>query len=242
MMLILSRVETNVAQTLLQHGLTLSHDDLQTLCNLRKTAEASEKPNTMETDSNPFIPMVSITTPDTEMPQLTESLSQEEQQKVPVATVLTPQPPVEVQSTSVPADATSQVIPASNQNGLKNQFVAHLNLTKQVPTSLNYGGSTVKKNKKFAPAFPKSSNVQGNNVEPLSKTPLLQVSKGINVQLATSTNIPHSLALKNLPKSEVTSRNVRVVSKVHIITLPEESLQVIAVYLLWSSITIRFCN
>jgi hypothetical protein len=234
MKLIINRVETNFNQTLLQHGLTLSHDDLQTLCNLRKQTEASKNPSAIETDSNktkdPFIPICSISTHDSKnKPKLTEPAAQvEQQQEALIGTVITPQPPVVVQSTSVPGAATSQVILPSNKNGSKNQFLENFNLIKQVPIPMTYGQPIVKKNKQIAP-FVQSSNVQEKNVEPLSKRPLLPVSKGINIPLATTSN---PIALKTISSSQPNSKNLRVFSKVEIIKLPEESLKVIDIYLL----------
>lgn len=221
-MLILNRVERNVTQTLLQHGLTLSHSDLQTLCNLRKLPEASVKPSAIETDSNktkdPSIPTVSLITPGT--PQLTVPLTQPKQQQKVLNTTLSPQLAVVVQSAPVPvATCPSQL----DTNRCKDQFMEHLELTKQVETPTTYSRPTVKRNKRIAPVV-KNSNVQEKSVEPLKKKPLLSVSKEINIPSATA---PLPVVFKTFPNSQPNSRNVRVVSRVQIIKLPVDNLQVI---------------
>ena len=234
MTLILNRVEKNVTQTLLQHGLTLSHDDLQTLCNFGKAAANSEKHAAQETDSNETngpstCPMVSFTIGESETPQLRKELLTQVgplQKVVATSPSSLSQPPVVFQSTSVTAAATPKMIRSSNKRKCKNQFMEHLQLTKQVPAPATYGLSTVKKYNKIAPAL-KNSNVQANNVKSLTKTPLHSVSNGVNIPSATT---PNTVVLKNLPNSQAKTRNVRVVSRVQIIRLSEGNLQVFAFY------------
>lgn len=233
MMLILNRVETNVNQTLLEHGLTLSHDYLQTLHDFRKAAANSEKPVAQETDSietkSPSIcPTVSLTIHESEMPQLMkEPLPRVEQQQKVVATSLSSLPPVVVPSTLVPATARPKVICLSKKREC-NKFVEHIELTKQVSTPSTCGLPIVKIYNQIAPAV-KNSNVQANTFKPLTKTPLHSVSNGVG-NIPSVTN-PQTVVLNTLPNSQAKSRSVRVVSRVQIIRLSDEKLQVFAFYL-----------
>jgi hypothetical protein len=105
--------------------------------------------------------------------------------------------------------------------------VEHIELTKQVSTPSTCGLPIIKIYNQIAPAV-KNSNVQANTFKPLTKTPLHSVSNGANIPSVTN---PQTVVLNTLPNSQAKSRSVRVVSRVQIIRLSDEKLQVFAFYL-----------
>lgn len=224
--------ETNLIQTLHQHGLALSDDDLHTLRNFIKPSEASEQSSALGSD--PIVnglkgqgamlkapaAAVSLTLSNGQVIQLTEPFPEAQQQQPRVQFVTTPFDP---QATQVfqpaPAPVPANEVINSTNHGFQNEFLEDLARSQIVP-------DPKKVKSKAAPVRAAAANTNNNapkkKAEPRKKKP--PPVKGVTTT-PNAANSPQNVVV-NLNPNQTTPTNTGNVPRVQTIKLSPQNQQV----------------
>lgn len=207
--------ETNLIQTLQQHGLALSADDLHTLRNFIKPAEQSsalvggDGINGLAKEA--VKPTVSLTLGNGQVIQLTEALEaavQPQPPKIQYVTFQQAPPPIvaEMQPVQQPQQQPQQ------SHGFQNEFLEDLARSQIVP-------DPKKAKNKTTPARTTNNNVK-KKPEPKKKKP----AAGATTTTATATATPQTVVVTLAPTA--TPTNSGPVPRVQTIKLSPQNQQV----------------